>query len=227
MPLSPLEAANRGNEQVTVEMLVKAAKNCPHCSQIFLDSEEDHHEPNNLAGLGGVTEDRSQVRDVGSLRPFLKPFDHAGLDVDAHDLATGQHSLCGRNQQSSRASANLQDPLPWPKSHPLERHFRSGEAFVERLVQYPSEKSRTWQRPDPASPAPPQEAEQHHPNGGKHDPGCGCRNHGLPTSGYHRQELACSGPAPCTPCTPLIPPARSGLPIASAGSTTNRKGQQE
>jgi DNA/RNA endonuclease YhcR with UshA esterase domain len=49
MPLSPLEAANRVNEQVTVEMLVKAAKNCPHCSQIFLDSEEDHHDPNNLA----------------------------------------------------------------------------------------------------------------------------------------------------------------------------------
>ncbi len=32
MPLSPLEAANRINEQVTVEMLVRAAKNCPHCS---------------------------------------------------------------------------------------------------------------------------------------------------------------------------------------------------
>ena len=49
MPLSPLGAANRVNEQVTVEMLVKAAKNCPHCSQIFLDSQEDHHDPNNLA----------------------------------------------------------------------------------------------------------------------------------------------------------------------------------
>jgi hypothetical protein len=49
MPLSPLEAASRVNEQVKVEMFVKAAKNCPHCSQIFLDSEEDHHDPNNLA----------------------------------------------------------------------------------------------------------------------------------------------------------------------------------
>jgi DNA/RNA endonuclease YhcR with UshA esterase domain len=49
MPLSPLEVANRVNEQVTVEMLVKAAKNCPHCSQIFLDSEEDHHDQRNLA----------------------------------------------------------------------------------------------------------------------------------------------------------------------------------
>jgi len=49
MPLSPLEAAHRVNEKVTVEMLVKAAKNCPHCSQIFLDSEEDHHDPKNMA----------------------------------------------------------------------------------------------------------------------------------------------------------------------------------
>ena len=49
MPLSPLEAATRVNEQVTVEMHVKAAKNCPHCSQIFLDSEEDHHDPSTLA----------------------------------------------------------------------------------------------------------------------------------------------------------------------------------
>ena len=49
MPLTPLEAANRITEQVTVEMLVRAAKSCPHCRQIFLDSEEDHHDPNNLA----------------------------------------------------------------------------------------------------------------------------------------------------------------------------------
>lgn len=49
MPLSPSEATNRVNEQVVVEMRVRAAKNCPHCSQIFLDSEEDHHDPNNLA----------------------------------------------------------------------------------------------------------------------------------------------------------------------------------
>ena len=49
MPLSPLEAAHRVNEQITVQMLVKAAKNCQHCSQIFLDSEEDHHDPKNFA----------------------------------------------------------------------------------------------------------------------------------------------------------------------------------
>jgi DNA/RNA endonuclease YhcR with UshA esterase domain len=49
MPLSPLEGASRVNEQITVEMLVKAAKNCAHCSQVFLDSEHDHHDPKNLA----------------------------------------------------------------------------------------------------------------------------------------------------------------------------------
>ncbi len=49
MPLSPQEAVNRINEQVIVEMQVKAAKNCQHCLQIFLDSEADHHDPKNLA----------------------------------------------------------------------------------------------------------------------------------------------------------------------------------
>ena len=49
MPLSPQEAANRVNEQVTVQMLVQAAKNCQRCSLMFLDSEEDHHDPKNFA----------------------------------------------------------------------------------------------------------------------------------------------------------------------------------
>ena len=49
MPLSPIEAASLVNERVTVEMLVKAAKNCQRCSQVFLDSGENHHCPNNLA----------------------------------------------------------------------------------------------------------------------------------------------------------------------------------
>ncbi len=49
MPLSPLEAINRIDEQVTMEMLVKAAKNCRRCSLMFLDSEEDHHDPRNFA----------------------------------------------------------------------------------------------------------------------------------------------------------------------------------
>jgi hypothetical protein len=41
----PLEAIDRIDERVTVEMLVKAAKNCKRCSLMFLDSEEDHHDP--------------------------------------------------------------------------------------------------------------------------------------------------------------------------------------
>jgi hypothetical protein len=49
MPRIFPEAASRINEQITVEMLVKAAKNCAHCSQVFLDSEEDHHDPKNMA----------------------------------------------------------------------------------------------------------------------------------------------------------------------------------
>ncbi len=69
MPLSPLEAANRINEQVTVEMLVRAAKNCPHCSQIFLDAEQDHHDPDNLAVA---------VTETGAAR-----FQGAGIDDPA------------------------------------------------------------------------------------------------------------------------------------------------
>jgi hypothetical protein len=49
MPLPPEEAVNRISEQVTVEMLVRAAMNCQRCSLMFLDSEEDHHDPKNFA----------------------------------------------------------------------------------------------------------------------------------------------------------------------------------
>ena len=49
MPLSASDARTRINEWVTVEMTVKAAKNCQRCSLMFLDSEEDHHDPKNFA----------------------------------------------------------------------------------------------------------------------------------------------------------------------------------
>jgi DNA/RNA endonuclease YhcR with UshA esterase domain len=49
MPPSAPEARTRINEQVTVEMLVRAAKNCQRCSLMFLDSEEDHHDAKNFA----------------------------------------------------------------------------------------------------------------------------------------------------------------------------------
>jgi DNA/RNA endonuclease YhcR with UshA esterase domain len=49
MPLSAPEARTRISEQVTVEMVVKAANNCQRCSLMFLDSEEDHHDLKNFA----------------------------------------------------------------------------------------------------------------------------------------------------------------------------------
>jgi DNA/RNA endonuclease YhcR with UshA esterase domain len=45
-------------------MLVKAAKNCEHCLQIFLDLEADHHNPKNLAVA--VTESgKLKLKDKG------------------------------------------------------------------------------------------------------------------------------------------------------------------
>ena len=49
MPLSAPDARTRIKERVRVEMTVKAAKNCQRCSLMFLDSEEDHHDPKNFA----------------------------------------------------------------------------------------------------------------------------------------------------------------------------------
>ncbi len=48
MPLSPLEALERVNEPVTVEMLVKRSKRCSGCLEVFLDSEENYRDSNNL-----------------------------------------------------------------------------------------------------------------------------------------------------------------------------------
>ena len=49
MPLSAPEARTKFNERVTVEMSVKAAKNCQRCSLMFLDSEQDHHDLKDFA----------------------------------------------------------------------------------------------------------------------------------------------------------------------------------
>src|SRR5262245_23310698 len=49
MPLSAPEARAKIGEHVTVEMPVKAAKNCQRCSLMFLDSEDDHHDDKNFA----------------------------------------------------------------------------------------------------------------------------------------------------------------------------------
>ena len=48
-PLSPADAIKKVNEKVTVEMLVKASKNrIEKRGEIYLDSEEDFHDPKNL-----------------------------------------------------------------------------------------------------------------------------------------------------------------------------------
>jgi DNA/RNA endonuclease YhcR with UshA esterase domain len=48
-PIGPAEAVNRVDEQVTVEMLVKTAKNrLEKRGEIYLDSEDDFHDPRNL-----------------------------------------------------------------------------------------------------------------------------------------------------------------------------------
>ena len=49
MPLSAPEARTRINEQITVDLVVKAAKNCQRCSLMFLDSEQDHHDLKDFA----------------------------------------------------------------------------------------------------------------------------------------------------------------------------------
>jgi hypothetical protein len=66
MNLSPVEAINRVNESVTVEMLVRRTKRCSGCLQVFLDSEADHRDPKNL----GVV-----VTEVGQAK-----FSAAGID---------------------------------------------------------------------------------------------------------------------------------------------------
>ena len=66
MNLSPVEAVKRVNESVTVEMLVRRTKCCTGSRQVFLDSEANHRDPNNL----GVV-----VTEAGRAK-----FDEAGID---------------------------------------------------------------------------------------------------------------------------------------------------
>ena len=64
MNLSPVEAISRVNESVTVEMLVQRTKCCTGSRQVFLDSEANHHDPENLGVV--VTENgRSKFSEAG------------------------------------------------------------------------------------------------------------------------------------------------------------------
>jgi hypothetical protein len=55
MPISPVDAINRINESVTVEMLVRRTKSCTGSCQVFLDSEPNHRDPENLGVVITVT----------------------------------------------------------------------------------------------------------------------------------------------------------------------------
>jgi hypothetical protein len=62
--MTPVEAISRINETVAVEMLVQRTKCCTGPSQVFLDSEPNHRDPNNLGVV--VTEaGRAKFREAG------------------------------------------------------------------------------------------------------------------------------------------------------------------
>ena len=70
MSISSQEAIKRINKQVTVEILVKASKNCQQCLQVFLDSEEDHHDPKNL-GVAITQSGKAKFKEVRIDDPAL------------------------------------------------------------------------------------------------------------------------------------------------------------
>jgi DNA/RNA endonuclease YhcR with UshA esterase domain len=45
-------------------MLVRAAKNCAHCSQVFLDSEQDHNDPKILA-VAVIETAKTRFKEIG------------------------------------------------------------------------------------------------------------------------------------------------------------------
>ena len=64
MNLSPVEAINRVNESVTVEMLVQRTKCCTGSRQVFVDSEASYRDPKNLGVV--VTETgRAKFSEAG------------------------------------------------------------------------------------------------------------------------------------------------------------------
>jgi hypothetical protein len=64
-PITPVEAIKKVNEKVTVEMLVKAAKNrLEKRGEIYLDSEEDFHDEKNL-GIVILKTGAAKFKDAG------------------------------------------------------------------------------------------------------------------------------------------------------------------
>jgi hypothetical protein len=97
MNLSPVEAINRVNESVTVEMLVQRTKRCCGSRQVFLDSEGNHRDPKNLGVV--VSESGRAI------------FSEAGIDAPtAHfnGKTIRVHGMVARKE--NRASIEVSDP---------------------------------------------------------------------------------------------------------------------
>jgi predicted RecB family nuclease len=62
--ISPVEASQRLNEPVTVEMPIRQSKACTCSSQFFLDCEENKRDPKNL-GLVVTTAGAAKFKEVG------------------------------------------------------------------------------------------------------------------------------------------------------------------
>ena len=60
--LSPVEAINRVNELVTVEMVVQRTKCCTSSRQVFLDSEASYRDPKNLGVVSPRVDERNSAR---------------------------------------------------------------------------------------------------------------------------------------------------------------------
>jgi hypothetical protein len=72
-PLTPVEAIKKVNEEVTVEMLVKATKNrLEKRGEIYLDSEEDFRDKKNL-GIVVTTTGAAKFKEAGIDDPAV-PF---------------------------------------------------------------------------------------------------------------------------------------------------------
>ena len=63
-PITPVEALQRLNEPVTVEMVVKRTKSCTCSSQFFLDCEENKRDPKNL-GLVVTAAGAARFKEAG------------------------------------------------------------------------------------------------------------------------------------------------------------------
>ena len=118
MPLSAPDARTRINEWVTVEMTVKAAKNCQRCSLMFLDSEEDHHDPKNFAVA---------VTDTGKARFREAKIDNSECHFEGKTIrVTGKVIVKDSQPQIEVDDPQQIETVQWGRSHGGSRHPTTG-----------------------------------------------------------------------------------------------------